>query len=75
MKKVISYAPLFKTLEEKEIVISSLRSRGIHPTTIAKINKNDSVSLLKIEEICIILNVPIEKVVEIKLESADKYNK
>ncbi|MEK5109918.1 helix-turn-helix domain-containing protein [Cytobacillus sp. FSL K6-0129] len=71
---MITYAPLFKTLSDKGIVISSLRSKGIHPTTIAKINKNESVSLLKIEEICMILNVPIEKVVEIRFHSVDNNN-
>lgn len=65
---MISYDPLIKTLEEKGLVISSLRSKGIHPTTIAKINKNESVSLTKLEEICLILEVPLHKVVEIKLK-------
>lgn len=62
---MISYAPLFKTLEEQGLKISSLRTKGIHPTTIAKIHKNESVSLSKLEEICTILNVPLHKVVEI----------
>lgn len=62
---IISYEPLFKTLEEKKLVISSLRNNPLHPTTIAKIYKNESVSLSKIEEICLVLNVPIEKVVKI----------
>jgi DNA-binding Xre family transcriptional regulator len=66
---MISYTPLFKTLEEKGLKISSLRAQGIHPTTIAKINKNESVSLTKLEEICVILNVPLHKVVEINPEN------
>lgn len=62
---MISYAPLFKTLEEKGLVISSLRGHGIHPTTVAQINNNESIKLEKIEKICIILQVPIERIVEI----------
>lgn len=62
---MISYAPLFKTLEEKGLVISSLREHGIHPTTIAQINNNESIKLEKINKICMILQVPIEQVVEI----------
>jgi DNA-binding Xre family transcriptional regulator len=62
---VISYAPLFKTLEEKGLVVSSLRDKGIHPTTIAQINSNESIKLEKVDKICTILQVPIQKVVEI----------
>jgi len=62
---LISYAPLFKTLEEKGLVVSSLRDKGIHPTTIASINNNESIKLEKVDKICSILQVPIERVVEI----------
>ena len=62
---MISYAPLFKTLEEKGLVVSSLRDKGIHPTTIASINNNESIKLEKVDKICSILQVPIERVVEI----------
>lgn len=62
---MISYAPLFKTLDKKGLVISSLRDQGIHPTTIAAINSNESIKLEKVDKICNILRVPIEQVVEI----------
>ena len=68
---MISYTPLFKTLEDKGIVISSLRDHGIHPSTVASINSNKSVKLEKIEKICKVLQVPIEKVVEIKFEDTE----
>jgi DNA-binding Xre family transcriptional regulator len=64
---MISYEPLHKTLEEKGLKISSLRYNPVHPDTIATINKGGYITLQKIEELCITLNVPIEKVVEIKL--------
>lgn len=64
---MISYAPLFKTLEEKGLVISSLRDHGVHPTTLTSINKNESIKLEKVDKICQILQVPIHKVVEILL--------
>jgi DNA-binding Xre family transcriptional regulator len=62
---MISYRPLFETLKERNLVISDLRNTVLHPTTITKIYNNESVSLRKIEKICLHLNVPIEKVVEI----------
>jgi DNA (cytosine-5)-methyltransferase 1 len=63
---VISYEPLHKTLEKKGIKISSLRYNPIHPDTIATINKGGYITLQKLEEICIELDVPVEKVIEIK---------
>lgn len=65
---MISYSPLFKTLTKRNIVISNLRDYGVHPTTIASINKGESVKLEKIDTICKILKVPIQDVVEIILE-------
>jgi len=64
----ISYEPLKDTLKKKSLVISALREYGIHPRTIAKINKNESIPLEKIERICIALQVPIEEVVRIKIK-------
>lgn len=62
---MISYKPLFDTLEKKNMFISDLRNNPLHPTTIAKIYKNEPVSLSKIDSICLTLNVPISDVVEI----------
>ncbi|MEH7246519.1 helix-turn-helix domain-containing protein [Neobacillus niacini] len=66
---MISYEPLFNTLNEKGIVISALREHGVHPTTIASINSNESIKLEKIDKICNILAVPIERVVTIILDN------
>lgn len=62
---MISYKPLFDTLEKKSMFISDLRNNPLHPTTIAKIYKNEPVSLSKIDEICQKLEVSISEVVEI----------
>ncbi|AYA77384.1 XRE family transcriptional regulator [Bacillus sp. Y1] len=60
---MIDFSPLRKTLEEKNMVISDMRDKILHPKTIATINKNGDVNLSTIEKICLFLDVPIEKVV------------
>jgi DNA-binding Xre family transcriptional regulator len=62
---MISYEPLNQTLKERNMVISDLRGDILNSRTIAKINRGESVNLSTIEKICLYLNVPIEKVVEI----------
>jgi DNA-binding Xre family transcriptional regulator len=64
-EKMISYEPLNQTLKERNMVISDLRGDILNSRTIAKINRGESVNLSTIEKICLHLNVPIEKVVEI----------
>lgn len=64
---MISYEPLFNTLNEKGLKMNDLRSSGIlHGTTAAKMKRNEMVTLDKIEEICLALDIPVEKVIEIK---------
>lgn len=65
---MINYSPLFETLKSKGMYISKMREKGLHPTTIAKINRNESISLEKVALICKILDVPIEKVVKIEFD-------
>jgi DNA (cytosine-5)-methyltransferase 1 len=60
---MIDFSPLRKTLEEKNMVISDMRDKILHPKTIAAINKNGDVNLSTIEKICLFLDAPIEKVV------------
>lgn len=62
---MIDYSPFHETLKEKEMVISDLRGTILNARTIANINKGMSVNLSTIEEICLHLDVPIEKVVKI----------
>lgn len=63
MDKMIDFSPLRKTLEEKNMVISDMRDKILHPKTIAAINKDGDVNLSTVEKICLFLDVPIEKVV------------
>jgi hypothetical protein len=63
---VISYEPLHKTLREQGLVLSDFRGNFLNPRTQAAINSNKPVNLTTIEKLCKELNVPIEKVVEIK---------
>ena len=67
---MISYDPLWRTLEEKHIGKMELREKiGISKATFAKFAKGESVTMETIEKICLELNVPIYDVVEI-IESA-----
>lgn len=64
---MIDFSPLHETLKEKGIKISVMRSL-LSSVTVTKINKNEIDSDFKvstIEDICLFLNVPIEKVVRI----------
>jgi DNA (cytosine-5)-methyltransferase 1 len=60
---MIDFSPLQQTLSEKNMVISDMREKVLHPKTIAAINRNGDVALSTIEKICLFLEVPIEKVV------------
>jgi DNA (cytosine-5)-methyltransferase 1 len=60
---MIDFSPLRETLIEKNMVISDMRDKVLHPKTIAAINRDGDVNLSTIEKICLFLNVPIERVV------------
>ena len=60
---MIDFSPLHQTLKEKNMVISDMRDKILHPKTIAAINRDGDVNLSTIEKICLFLDVPIEKVV------------
>jgi len=63
---VISYDRLWKTLIDKHLNKTELRDRiGISNATLAKLGKNEPVSLKIIEAICKELQCGIEDVVEI----------
>jgi DNA-binding Xre family transcriptional regulator len=64
---LISYDPLFATLEEKKgKLIDLVNAKVISKPTAAKFRKGESVQLSTIAGICKYLNVPIEKVVRIE---------
>lgn len=63
---MISYDPLFATLEEKNGKLIDLINAGVvSKPTAAKFRKGQTVQLSTIASICRYLNVPIEKVVRI----------
>ena len=64
---MISFDPLWKTLEEKSVGKMELREKiGLSKATFAKLAKGESITLDTVEKICSALEVPIEAVVEIK---------
>jgi len=63
---MVSYNPLFKTLESKGISLYKMsKDLGLSTRTRSKFGKNENVSLDTLESICLYLDVPIEDVVEI----------
>ncbi|WP_297136384.1 helix-turn-helix domain-containing protein [Terrisporobacter sp.] len=64
---MISYNPLWKTLIDKNMKKMDLVSlTGISNGTLAKLGKNESVSLSIIDKICIALECDISSVVQIR---------
>lgn len=63
---MITYKPLFKLLIEQNMTKTTLRENiGFSPTTLAKMSKNEYVSLELIDKICQYLDCKIEDVIEI----------
>lgn len=60
----VNYNGLWKLMIDKGVNKTYLRDNGIHPSTIAKMSKNQYVSLEALEKICILFNCRIEDVVE-----------
>lgn len=62
---MISFRPLFITLINKNMTKTSLREAvGFSTATLAKMSKNEYVSMEVIDNICEYLNVSIEEVIE-----------
>ena len=62
----ISYDPLWKTLVDRKMSRSDLKPKaGISSVTLAKLGKNESVTLDTIRRVCEALKVSISDVVEI----------
>ena len=63
---MISYTPLFKLLLEKKMTKTKLREEiGFSSTTLARMTKNEYISMETIDKICKHLNCKIEEVIEI----------
>ena len=64
---MISYKPLFRLLLEKDITKTQLRiAVGFSTATLAKLSKNEYISLETIENICKYLDCNIEDVIQIQ---------
>ena len=64
---MVSYDPLWHLLIDKKMgKLEMCRAAGIATSTLAKLGKNQHVSLDVLEKICLALDCPIEHVVEIK---------
>lgn len=63
---MISYKPLFKLLLDKDMTRIQLRQAvGFSSATLAKMSRNEYISLETIEKICKYLDCRIEDVIEI----------
>lgn len=64
---MISYKPLFRILLERDMTKTQLREAiGFSTATLAKMSKNEYISLQTVENICKYLDCKIEDVIEIK---------
>ena len=68
---MISYKPLKITLAEKEISRKELaKACHISTMTMARIDKGEQIGLNILDKVCQYLQVPLDKVVEIRLENS-----
>lgn len=62
---MFNYKPLLKLLIDKGMTKTQLREQlGISMATLAKISKNEYVSMKVLDDICSLLNCKIEDVIE-----------
>jgi len=62
---MVSYKPLWKTMEEKGATTYTLQVKGgVSSSTIRRIKANESVSTTSLEAICKILECEVQDVIE-----------
>ena len=62
---MFNYKPLLKLLIDKGMTKTQLREQlGISMATLAKISKNEYISMKVLDDICSLLNCKIEDVIE-----------
>lgn len=67
---MISYAPLWKTMEEKGISTYALINRyGISSRTISNLRHNKSITMYTMERLCKILHCQAESIVEFQADT------
>lgn len=63
---MISYKPLFNTLDKNRMSLTEFRKKtGISTATLAKFRKNESMTLMMLDKICTAINCNVEDIVEI----------
>lgn len=63
---MIDYTPLWETMKQKNIsTYRLLKDYGFSKGTLNSLKQNKNVTLNTIENLCIILDVPIEQIVRI----------
>lgn len=73
---MISYKPLFKTMIDKDITREKLRERiAAAPGTMSKLYTGKRVALEVLERICLVLEVPIQDIIEILPDKAPSKKK
>lgn len=61
---MISYEPLWKTMEQKGITTYALINRyGINPRTIHNLKHNKSITMFTLEKLCMILKCQADEIV------------
>lgn len=66
MINIISYAPLWKTLEMKNISQYHLLKSGLDNKTLDGLKKNKNITLLTVEKLCNIIDCTPNDIVEFK---------
>lgn len=66
MIHIISYRPLWETLEQKEISQYYLLKHGIDNRTLDSLKKNKNITLLTLEKLCDIIECLPNDIVEFK---------
>ena len=62
---MFSYKPLLKLLVDKNMTKTQLREQlGVSMATLAKISKDEYISMKVLDDICSLLNCKIEDVIE-----------
>lgn len=65
----INYTRLWRLLESKNLNKTYLRDNGVHPTTIAKMGRNEFVDIKILSRICDILECDFADIMEYEKEN------
>ena len=66
MIAIISYSPLWKTMQKKNVSQYKLLKSGIDNKTLDSLKKNKNITLLTVEKLCNILDCSPDDIVEFK---------